>query len=562
LVFLGLGVAISTFGLMNLSDARARKEAENWHVHTLLVLLDAEQLRSRVLALLPPSSKAGRSTGGMMSVPAAGDAVTISRLIEKMRRETSDNDVQRHNLAALSTRFRRLTSQQASYSDLKRQVQAIGTSIDQIALEEQRLLTSRADASERAGRKALLYSWLLAFFGIGLIACSAIYALILRQIGHKARAEHRIVEEQLSNTSSVLRAIISGIPGLIYAKDLEGRYTLANPAATRLMGVSWAGMKGRTDAEILPDAMQGRAIMDADRRIMNGGVAETIEEAIGTLKGAPRIWLSTKAPLRNVADEVIGMVGMAVEVTDQKAAATKLDILRYELAHMGRLNAMGELSLALAHELNQPLAAIINHIAIVEHAITQDERIDDAVVARRLADATDQAMRAGEIVKRLRAFVENRDCEKRSENVAELVTEATALISGTVARRGMTMSVSAADKEARIMADRIQIQQVVINLIRNAADAMENLAVSRREISVTVESTADRKVRIVIEDDGPGMGVKERLDLFQRFSTDRYRESGLGIPISLRILESHGGELSYDTGAAGGARLTATLPLC
>jgi two-component system sensor kinase FixL len=229
---------------------------------------------------------------------------------------------------------------------------------------------------------------------------------------------------------------------------------------------------------------------------------------------------------------------------------------------MGRLNAMGELSLALAHELNQPLAAIINHIAIAEHAITQDERIDDAVVARRLADATDQAMRAGEIVKRLRAFVENRDCEKRSENVAELVTEATALISGTVARRGMTMSVSAADKEARIMADRIQIQQVVINLIRNAADAMENLAVSRREISVTVESTADRKVRIVIEDDGPGMGVKERLDLFQRFSTDRYRESGLGIPISLRILESHGGELSYDTGAAGGARLTATLPLC
>jgi two-component system sensor kinase FixL len=247
-------------------------------------------------------------------------------------------------------------------------------------------------------------------------------------------------------------------------------------------------------------------------------------------------------------------------ITARKAAKARLGALAIDLAYMARLQAMEELSMALAHELNQPLATIMNHIAVVEHAIAKEAAIDHADIAKHLLAATDQAMRAGQIVKRLRTFDERAHPEKRSENVADLVSEAVVLISGTIHNKGMTIALAIEDRDAEILADRLQIQNVILNLVVNAVEAVENLSIVKPGIFITVRSTAQSTIEIIVEDDGPGISAEKRIALFDRFSTAPDRETGLGIPISLRILASHGGDLTYVDRICDGARLVLTLP--
>jgi len=412
--------------------------------------------------------------------------------------------------------------------------------------------------------KIRLLSRFLGLMATGSLLFFTAGAIIWWQSRHTASddsIEHKQMREKLADTTSLLKAIISETPGLVYAKDLEGRIILANPAAQAMMGKPWSELEGRTAAEYLPDAAKALDLMANDRQIMDSQIAETMEITAPAPPGAPRIWLATKAPLRDDGGNVIGLVVISVDITERKAAAARFDRLAKKIAHMGRVHAMGELSLTLAHELNQPLATIINHIGIAEHAIAREASIDHTDVAKRLRAATDQAMRAGHIVKRLRTFVETIQPEKQPENVSDLVSEAVDLISGALSEPGPTIALALEDRTAEVLADRLQIQNVVINLLLNASEAVEKLAISNSEISVTVRSTPRATVEIIVDDNGPGISEEQRVALFDKFSTTHSRESGLGIPISLRILADHGGDLVYDDGGRGGARLIATLPL-
>lgn len=440
---------------------------------------------------------------------------------------------------------------------------AFGALVATIGLFSLSVATAEGYLSPQAlVRKTYLLSLLLALGGTGSLL-SLVPVLTFRWSRREVFngwAEHLHMREKLANTTSLLHAIISETPGLVYAKDLEGRLILANPAAVALVGRPWSEIEGLTAADYFSDTAQAAAIMANDRRIMDGGIAETIEDTIRSPLGFSRKWLSTKAPLRGPKGDVIGLVAISVDITERKAAADRLHILSTELARMGRVHAMGELGLALAHELNQPLATIMNHIAVVEHAIAKEAGMASPDIEKRLRAATDQTMRAGQIVKRLRTFVESAQPEKQPENVADLVSEAVDLISGTISQSGSKIALNVEDRDVQIMADRVQIQNAIINLVTNASEAMEDLPRKNREISITVRSTAHSTAEIIVEDGGPGISAEKRIGLFDRFPTAHNRESGLGIPISLRILTGHGGDLTYDDSSRGGARLVATLP--
>jgi two-component system sensor kinase FixL len=243
------------------------------------------------------------------------------------------------------------------------------------------------------------------------------------------------------------------------------------------------------------------------------------------------------------------------------ATEAKLQLLQNDLVHVARLSAVGELSMALAHELNQPLGAIVNYLATAEHLAQSEAPGDRVRLLGAISNASDQSMRAGAIVKRLRTFIEKGEADKRIEPVASIVHEAISLLSSAIRQKGISLHVAIEAKDAAILADRVQVQQVLFNLLRNGVEALEAPNLARKPIlSVTVRLAPGDLVEITVQDNGPGMAPEVELRIFQPFMTEKPGGMGVGLSISRRIMESHGGELRYAPNPDGGACFSLFLP--
>jgi two-component system sensor kinase FixL len=211
---------------------------------------------------------------------------------------------------------------------------------------------------------------------------------------------------------------------------------------------------------------------------------------------------------------------------------------------------------ALAHELNQPLAAIANYLEGSSALLARDpipaERLDQA-----LRKAGDQAIRAGEIIRRLRDFVARGEVERRAESLPKLIEEASALALVGAKEHGVSVRFAMAPSVDLVLADRVQIQQVVLNLIRNAIDAMEESP--DRRLTIAVTRTAPDTAEISVADTGPGISPEIADQLFQPFVTTKRTGMGVGLSISRTIVEAHGGHLRVDSNADGGATFRFTL---
>jgi len=225
--------------------------------------------------------------------------------------------------------------------------------------------------------------------------------------------------------------------------------------------------------------------------------------------------------------------------------------------HISRLTAMGEMASTLAHELNQPLSAISNYLKGSRRLIADgaDER---AVMMRDALDkAADQAMRAGQIIRRLRDFVSRGESERRVENITKLVEEASALALVGVKDRGIRVTFQFDPSVGMVLADRVQVQQVLLNLIRNAMDAME--ATSARDLAVSVMPAGDSHVRVSVADTGSGIEPEVAEQLFQPFITTKRHGMGVGLSISRTIVEAHGGRIWVEPNPGGGTIFHFTL---
>jgi two-component system sensor kinase FixL len=249
-------------------------------------------------------------------------------------------------------------------------------------------------------------------------------------------------------------------------------------------------------------------------------------------------------------------------VRDQTArfeTEATLQKLQHDLVHASRVSAMGELSLALAHELNQPLAALVNHLSVAEHHLAAIDGPIAAAAIGSVGRASRQALRTGEIVKRLRTFVQRGEGEPMAEPVDRIVGEAIALLSTLAQQRGIQLQVRLPGGHARVFADRVQIQQVIVNLMRNAIEALHRSDLVERLLYVSVQRSAG-DLLFSVEDNGPGIPGEVEPMLFSRFSTTTTGDGmGVGLSISRRIIEAHGAELRYRRGSLGGAQFTFAL---
>jgi two-component system sensor kinase FixL len=249
--------------------------------------------------------------------------------------------------------------------------------------------------------------------------------------------------------------------------------------------------------------------------------------------------------------------GFIRDLTERQKTEARLQELQSELVHISRLTAMGEMASTLAHELNQPLSAISNYLKGSKRLLegTHDEK--STTIRDALEKAADQAMRAGQIIRRLRDFVSRGESEHRVESITKLVEEASALALVGVQDRGIRVRFRFDPAVDLVLADRVQIQQVLLNLIRNAMDAMETSP--SRELIVGIEPAADGYVCISVADSGSGIAPEVAAQLFQPFITTKRQGMGVGLSISRTIIEAHGGRIWAEPNPTGGTIFHFTL---
>jgi len=250
-------------------------------------------------------------------------------------------------------------------------------------------------------------------------------------------------------------------------------------------------------------------------------------------------------------------VGFVRDLTEHHEREQLLHQVQSELLHMSRLSTMGQMASTLAHELNQPLAAITNYLQ-GSRLLLEGDSDERSVRLRQVLDkAKDQALRAGQIIRRLRDFVARGETEWRIEGIKRLIEEVSALALVAAKERSVRLVFELDPSVDLVLVDKVQVQQVLLNLLRNAVEAMETS--ERRELVVSTKPAADNMIEVTVTDTGPGIDPRVAPQLFEPFVTTKRQGMGIGLSISRTIIESLGGQITMEPNPGGGSIFRFTL---
>ena len=371
--------------------------------------------------------------------------------------------------------------------------------------------------------------------------------------------DQKQVEEALRVRESHLHSILETIPDAMIVIDGNGIMQFFSSAAERQFGYTEREAIGQNVSTLMPspdrsrhDGYLARYRSTGERHIIGVGRIVTGQRKDGTTFP---MHLSIGEMQSGGAPYFTGFVR---DLTEQQQTQARLQELQSELVHVSRLSAMGEMASALAHELNQPLAAISNYMKGSRRLLADSSGPNTSKIESALDRAAEQAIRAGQIIRRLRDFVARGESEKRIESLSKLIEEAGALGLTGAREQAVQLRFSLDPGHDLVLVDRVQIQQVLVNLFRNALEAMAQS--SRRELTVSNVAVADDMVEIVVSDTGAGFKDGTEQNLFQTFFTTKETGMGVGLSISRSIIEAHGGKMWAEANPAGGATFRFTLP--
>lgn len=390
----------------------------------------------------------------------------------------------------------------------------------------------------------------------------SIVGLMIAWLGgsfRRMRTEAESMARTLHRREAHLQSILDTVPDATIVIETDGTIVSFNAAAVRQFGYRPDEAVGRNVSMLMPgpyreqhDGYLARYLNTGEKRII--GIDRVV---VGQRKDASTFPMKLAVGEMRSGDKTY-FTGFIRDLTEREESQARLNEAQSELARLARLNELGEMASTLAHELNQPLSAITNYVQGCIRILDKPEAESVNRMRGALSEAAKQALRAGEIIRHLREFVTRGDTERHPEDIKKLVEEAGALALVGSKERGIRTVFDFGDGDDLVMADRVQIQQVLINLMRNAMEAMRDSAI--KELTVSVRDAEDSMLAVNVSDTGPGISEDIAAQLFQPFVTTKPAGMGIGLSISKRIIESHGGAIGATPNSSGGVTFAFTLP--
>ena len=369
----------------------------------------------------------------------------------------------------------------------------------------------------------------------------------------------KAIEQQLRDREARVRSILETVPDAIILIDQAGIVQSFSPAAEKQFGHMAEEVIGRNVSMLMPspyreqhDGYIERYRSTGERRII--GIGRVV---VGLRKDGSTFPMELAVGEISLEGHQL-FTGFVRDLTQRQAAEKRLQELQSELFHATRVSSMGQLASAIAHELNQPLTAISNYLQAAQRLANMEGTQIGEKVAGVIGKSADQALRAGQIIQRLRKLIEKGEIERRPENINKIVEEASAL--ALVGRPGVQVRLDLAHELPLALVDKVQIQQVMLNLMRNALEAMGEQPDS--EIVLRTRANGPESLLVSVSDSGPGLPAVVREQLFQPFVTTKRSGMGLGLSICRSIVNAHGGSLRADENPDGkGTSFVFDLPV-
>ena len=566
---IALGMFVVTAIALSVNLARQR-ESLGWVQHTDQVLRNAAAIETRILQA--ESGERGYLLTGESSYFDSYNhsRAEIPELLATLRQAVSDNPSQIQRLEELrpSVEARLAEFKQIIELGPARLSEALAMlrtarSRQLTALIEEKLgqftqveLTLRGERQLRADRDTLATTLIAAVMAGLAMLSAALGAFLLKN--QRSASQLRVANKELAISHAHMRSILDTVPDAMVVIDERGMIQSFSAAAERLFGFAAGEVQGRNLSMLMPapyrhehDSYLARYLATGERRIIGVGRIVVGQRRDG---GTFPMELSVGEVANEGRRQFIGFVR---DLTQRQEGERRLHEVQSELLHISRLSTMGEMASALAHELNQPLAAISNYLQGARRMLRNSSDDRAPVIMDAMDKASEQAVRAGQVIHRLRDFVARGETEKRIESIKKLVEEASALALVAAKDHSVRSDLRLDPSVDLVLVDKVQIQQVLLNLLRNALEAMQTS--ERRELVVSTNPAANTMVAVDVADTGGGISPEVASRLFQPFVTTKQQGMGVGLSISRTIIESHGGEITVRPNPGGGTIFRFTL---